>query len=142
MGDTSPIKPPKGAAMSKHMPEIWRTSDSGGWSASHDGNGSSCYQGIKDERGCVIALVVAHEERLDVDPDTRANARLIAAVPLLLEALKDTTAHLVAAHSLLKRGGKNAVGSDKMFLMMLDDYEKSTERGRAAIAEAEEVKHG
>jgi hypothetical protein len=68
----------------------------------------------------------------------KQNARLIAAAPKLLEALKNVTAHLVAAHSLLQDGGKKSVGSDKMFEMMLNDYEKSIEVGRAAILKAED----
>jgi len=49
------------------------------------------------------------------------------------EALKDTTAHLVAASSLLRRSPKKAAPSDKMFNTMVDDYEKSAERGRAVL---------
>ncbi|MFY0746342.1 hypothetical protein AB7823_07925, partial [Campylobacter sp. LH-2024] len=46
------------------------------------------------------------------DARADANAKLIAAAPELLEALKTVTAHLVAAHSLLERGGKKAAASD------------------------------
>jgi hypothetical protein len=56
----------------------------------------------------------------------------------LLEALKNVTVHLIAAHSLLKLGGKKAAASDTIFKMMLDDYEKSFEVGRAAIAAAKQ----
>ena len=52
----------------------------------------------------------------------------------LLEALKDVTVHLIAAHSLLQSGGKKAASSNTVFSMMLADYEKSFEVGRAAIA--------
>lgn len=55
----------------------------------------------------------------------------------LVEALKNVTSHLVAAHSLLKRGGKKAAASDTMFEVMLRDYEKSFEIGRTILAEAE-----
>ena len=55
----------------------------------------------------------------------------------LLEALKSVTVHLIAAHSLLRHGGKKAAASDKIFTIMLNDYEKSFEVGRAAIAAAE-----
>jgi len=65
------------------------------------------------------------------------DARLIAAAPELLEALKNVTVHLIAAHSLLERGGKKAAASDTMFALMLDDYEKSFKIGKAAIAKAE-----
>lgn len=64
----------------------------------------------------------------------RANARLIASAPDLLEALKDVTAHLVAAHSLLSKSPKTAAPSDRMFDQMLRDYKKSFERGRKALS--------
>ena len=54
----------------------------------------------------------------------------------LQQVLVDVTAHLVAAHSLLKRGGKKAAGSDKMFTIMLKDYEASIERGRNVVRAA------
>jgi hypothetical protein len=63
-----------------------------------------------------------------------ANARLIKAAPSMYEALKDVTVSLIAAVSLLERGGKKAAGSDKMFSIMLDDYRKSIEAGRAALS--------
>ncbi len=75
--------------------------------------------------------------------DRRAAAelrRLHAVNAELLEALKNTTVNLIAAVSLLKSGGKKAAASDKMFTQMLADYTNSFERGRAAIAKAEEVK--
>lgn len=56
-----------------------------------------------------------------------------AKVQELVKALKDVTVHLIAAHSLLGSGGKKAAGSDKMFAVMLSDYEKSFEIGRAAF---------
>jgi hypothetical protein len=52
----------------------------------------------------------------------------------LREAFKDVLAHLVAAHSLLERGGKKAAPSDKMFDQMLKDYAASIERGRSLLA--------
>ena len=55
----------------------------------------------------------------------------------LLEALKDVSSSLVAAHSLLRCGGKQAVASDEMFLQMLKDYKKSIKNAIAAIAKAE-----
>jgi len=54
----------------------------------------------------------------------------------LIEALKDTAAHLAAAISLLERSPKKAAPSDKMFDQMLIDYRASLERARAALAEA------
>jgi hypothetical protein len=73
----------------KHTPGPWRMSDCGDWSASHDGYGATCYSGVKDQTGAVVAIAVAHDpEPFDSDPDPRANARLIAAAPDLLESLQ------------------------------------------------------
>ena len=63
--------------------------------------------------------------------------RLRARVRELEAALTDNAAHLAAAISLLERGGKaakKAAASDKMFDIMLNDYRKSMERARAALA--------
>ena len=49
------------------------------------------------------------------------------------DAFKDVLASLVAAVSLLCRGGRKAAASDKIFRIMADDYEKSIIRGRAAL---------
>jgi len=48
--------------------------------------------------------------------------------------LGSVTAHLIAAHSLLSSGGKKAAASDTIFKIMLQDYEKSFEAGRKALA--------
>jgi len=61
--------------------------------------------------------------------------RLRAEVERLRETLLNTLANLVAAHSLLSRGGKKAAPSDKMFAQMLADYEAAIERARAALKE-------
>jgi hypothetical protein len=55
----------------------------------------------------------------------------------LREAALDALAGLVAAHSLLKRGGKKAAPSDKMFEQMLCDYDATITRARAALGEKE-----
>jgi len=55
----------------------------------------------------------------------------------LREAALDALAGLVAAHSLLKRGGKKAAPSDKMFEQMLCDYGATITRVRAALREKE-----
>ena len=62
----------------------------------------------------------------------RAQARRIAE---LEAALKDATVRLVAAISLLERGGKKAAPSNKMFEQMLVDYKNGVERARAALGE-------
>jgi len=64
--------------------------------------------------------------------------RLDALNAELVEALLDVTVSLVAAHNLLQNGGKKAAASDKMFSLMLNDYEKSFELGRAVLAKAKE----
>jgi hypothetical protein len=58
----------------------------------------------------------------------------------LLQAGKDALSSLVAAVSLLERGGKKAAASDKMFVQMLVDYNNSINRSRAAIAKIESEK--
>lgn len=79
--------------MSKHTPGPWRVGGSDGWSASTDDIGQSCYQGIQDDFGDVVALAVAFDADPFSQPDTRANARLIAAAPDLLNALQLYIAH-------------------------------------------------
>ena len=59
---------------------------------------------------------------------------LVAEVVSLTNQLENVTAHLVAAHSLLSSGGKKAAASDTIFKIMLQDYEKSFEAGRKALA--------
>ena len=56
-----------------------------------------------------------------------------ARVKELEEAVTDAGASLVAAISLLERGGKDAAWSDKVFHTMLADYKKSVERSRAVL---------
>ena len=53
---------------------------------------------------------------------------------LLAEAYKQTLASLVAAVSLLERGGKKAAPSDSMFAQMLTDYRAAIDAGRQAFA--------
>lgn len=55
----------------------------------------------------------------------------------MVEALRDTTASLTAAVSLLGRGRKTArlaAPSDKMFDLMLHDYEASLDRARSILS--------
>lgn len=91
-------------------------------------------------------LTIGFERREDVDDAHKALASLTPpklearsqAETEVLSALKDVTASLVAAHSLLERGGKKAAPSDKMFAVMLSDYAKSIERARLTIQRAQE----
>lgn len=57
-------------------------------------------------------------------------------IATLEAACMTTTASLVAAVSLLERGGKKAAPSDTMFKVMLSDYNKSIEAGRTALRAA------
>jgi hypothetical protein len=61
--------------------------------------------------------------------------KLRAEIEKLREAALDALASLVAAHSLLKRGGKKAAPSDKMFEQMLCDYDATITRARAVLGE-------
>ena len=92
---------------------------------------------IKGANGKWVALACG-----DTHEEADAHARIIVAAPLLEKALKDVLASLAAAHSLLSRGGKKAAASDKMFEIMLSDYEKSIERGRAALGVKIEPEEG
>ena len=56
-----------------------------------------------------------------------------ARIAELETALVDVTACLVAAVSLLERGGKKAAPSNKMFDQMIVDYKNCIERSRAAL---------
>lgn len=56
----------------------------------------------------------------------------------LAEVLLGATASLVAATSLLERGGKRAAPSDKMFAQMLADYRAAAEVARQALAQVDE----
>jgi hypothetical protein len=52
------------------------------------------------------------------------------------DVMLDLLASLTAAVSLLKRGGKKAAPSDRMFSQMIADYERSVERGRTFLKKA------
>ena len=54
----------------------------------------------------------------------------------LEDILISLTASLSAAVSLLKRSNKKAAGSDKMFDLMIEDYEKTLSKSRAFIKKA------
>lgn len=94
-------------------------------------------------------LAYDKEARLTGTPMIPLHENTIIAIIDAIEALEadnaalrrvciDVLAHLVAAHSLLKCGGKKAAPSDKMFNQMLKDYAASIERGRAAMREGKE----
>jgi uncharacterized coiled-coil protein SlyX len=72
------------------------------------------------------SMIAVHRLAVDVDA-------LKARIAELEAALSDTTAHLVAAVSLLERGGKKAAPSNTMFEQMLVDHKNSIERARAAL---------
>ena len=74
------------------------------------------------------------EEAIYQDGFQAGAASRDAEVAGLVGVLGNVTAHLVAAHSLLSRGGKKAAASDTIFKIMLQDYEKSFEAGHKALA--------
>jgi hypothetical protein len=63
----------------------------------------------------------------------RAVAEQAQQIERLREVIMEVTVSLIACHSLLSRGGKRAAASNKMFEIMLSDYEKAIEVGRAAL---------
>lgn len=67
----------------------------------------------------------------------QARADLEAENKRLREALVAGLAHLVAAHSLLERGGKKAAASAAVFQIMLDDLAKAIDAGRAALKDTQ-----
>jgi len=117
-----------------------------------DGNPLSGRPGVfsSDELDCGIVhwdgFVQEYWRSARGDKEIHANARIIAAAPdtlalaldlaaereRLREALIRTAASLVAAISLLERGGKKAAASDTMFAAMLKDYQASVDKARAA----------
>lgn len=57
----------------------WRiTADADEWSATHDAFGTSCYCGIRNADGTVVALAVAQSSDYGDDPDCRPIAERIA----------------------------------------------------------------
>jgi len=111
----------------------------GPWPWEYTGDGKRITIGyglVEGPNGYEVAEVYSD----DCPPEVaEANARLIAAAPDLLEAMVGTAASLVAAISLLERGGKSAkkaAPSDKMFDQMIADYKASVGHARAAIMKA------
>lgn len=77
------------------------------------------------------------------DYEKRIRSALVATPPspkleVAIKALRDVTVHLVAARSLLSRSPKTAAASDRMFNMMLADYQKSIDRARKALSQLTE----
>lgn len=113
----------------KHSAGPYRkTSDPGGWMASHDGLGCSEYQAIVDADGKVIALVVEAADDPWAALDTDPNANLFSAAQDLLEAL-------TIASAVLDRVYLDVMLSDGMPLKGLID---ARNKSCAAIAKATE----
>ena len=90
---------------------------------------------------------VAEAYRLGVKDETLSTDALFyragaaaseARIKVLEEALVDVSASLIAAISLLDGGGKKAAASDKMFEIMLSDYQDSVSRARALLKEGDQ----
>jgi hypothetical protein len=73
--------------------------------------------------------IITKNERLAIAEIKKLRARIAERET----ALVDVTACLVAAVSLLERGGKKAAPSNKMFDQMIVDYKNCIERARAAL---------
>lgn len=72
----------------KHAEGPWSVSnDPGDWNVYPYGNGISCYQAIR-AGNTIVGFAVARSRGF-VEPDTRANAHLIAAAPTMHAALLD-----------------------------------------------------
>ena len=67
-------------------------------------------------------------------PEALAQQSAAVGGAISIDAHKATLASLVAAVSLLRRGGRKAAPSDAMFNKMLADYEKAIEASRIALA--------
>ena len=85
------------------------------------------------------AETIAHDLKWIGEKKAQAVAALLATPPApvdvrVAEAYKQTLASLVAAVSLLERGGKKAAPSDSMFAQMLTDYRAAIDAGRQAFA--------
>ena len=98
----------------------------GGWGLGADGD-------ICAADGRLVACPCYDEDVWPIE-EARRNARRLASVDDLEEALADVLAHLVAATSLARRGGIKAAPSDTMGRMMIEDYKRAVERGQAALA--------
>lgn len=79
--------------------------------------------------GCTVAACYGDWHDQAPDSEQRANARLIAAAPELLEALKNTTAYLAVQLRNVEPGPATAPVRMEM--------EADLRRARAAIAQAE-----
>lgn len=73
------------------------------------------------------------EAQLELAEYFKMQAKLKARIAELDAALVDVTARLVAAVSLLERGGKKAAPSNRMFNQIIVDYKNCIERSRAAL---------
>jgi hypothetical protein len=87
---------------------------------------------VCDEAADRIEALIRERDALTAERDA-----LKAENERLREAALDAAAHLVAATSLLRKGGKKAAPSNKMFAQMLVDYEAAIERTRAALQETD-----
>ena len=83
-------------------------------------------ESLEDDLSDAILIIDRHADCIE-----ELEAKLAKAV----SASVDTAASLVAAISLLEKGGKKAAPSNKMFDQMMADYRASLERTRTTLAE-------
>jgi hypothetical protein len=116
--------------MSKHDGLVGRPDEDDiceGWAESAAGH--LCHPA---DQSAAVRLLASAFKRSRAQAITDLTAR----VAELEAALRDAGAHLVAAVSLLERGGKaakKAAPSDKMFDQMVRDYKASAARVRKAL---------
>lgn len=125
--------------------------DTGSWSASYDGYGTSSYQGIAIDGGSVIALALAHSPNIfaEVDPSDRAR-RLVACWNACegistehLENIDMLGEKLAGRFEALHASERELMDTrDELLQALIDIAEESTDPGavecaREAIAKAD-----
>jgi hypothetical protein len=123
--------------MSDDLRKLAEAATPGPWVNSRKGIGPRCVSGGQDD-GMILVRVYADFPNdaafiAAASPDVVLG--LLGRVKEQDKTIKDLLAHLVAATSLLERGGRKGAPSDKMFHMMLDDYNRCIERARATLEE-------
>jgi hypothetical protein len=83
--------------------------------------------------GRAVELLTERERRAFERGKESRIAALEADNARLREATLDTLASLTASLSLLKGGGRTAAPSEKMFKIMLMDYQRSVDRARTTL---------
>lgn len=118
------------------QPAVCRCVDCQGDEPGHDPHCPWMRELHTEQKSAPDAYCITREDGECISDDPRCMHNKPAAVDgaISIDAHKATLASLVAAVSLLRRGGRKAAPSDAMFNMMLADYEKAIEASRIALA--------